>query len=705
MICWTRPDALRFIVLAVATLALCVIIVLTSLNALYPSTAAAIRFLGYVFLFNLFPGLVFYRFILPKTAEAGVYFAFALGLGITLNVLAVILLWPLGQLSLLFLLPLAASGVVIADLFRARFAMPVAWKGSGSGLYCIGSTAFFCSTALVGLGFLYTSADPESYSMHTAFEAVIIRGLEVGWPPPNFLFPNAPWSYNYAAHLWLLGINVTTGVSIDVLVIAYGPALLGAASAVLMVAFARSVVGLSWWISYLAVLCVYWVVGIAPVSGAVFASFMPYGANLILSPFLAIILFFLILAFVLEQQSRTVAGRSFRIAVLIALAFLATGARGVCTPIVLCALVLRLTVSAWRKEGTLAGNAVDLVATMIGFAAGMQFFFTAGDGFSGAGTVKIAWQPFTFLASQDLLTLPHMLMKIGVGRIPAGMIGFAVIAMFQAAFLTPALPACLLQMRGHLRGVDILLLGCGIAGLSGFFLTQAPEFSHISFLYFSNISFVLLAGRGLQLMIEGKVLESVRQRHIKVASYVAIVLLGCLHLAQVPLHTIVWLGRHWSEAAISLVKGPSVNLPQLSSCMKQEDADLFARAAEGSSAAIVIPIYRGTHCASIWWVARHPIRTLNAYMMQHVPGRATDPALQAKIETQRQHVFHAFESASKGVLDLADVVAIAATLIDKGPVFVMAPRALSVEPTESLRLIGSSEAFSLWRVSFPQIGK
>ena len=416
-------------------------------------------------MFNLFPGLVFHRFILPKTAEAGVYFAFALGLGITLNVLAVTLLWPARSVVTALFTATCRRRSCDSRSLRARHANPIEWKGSRNGLYCIGSTAFFCCTALLGLGFLYTSADPKSYSMHTAFEAVIIRGLEVGWPPPNFLFPNAPWSYNYAAHLWLLGVNVTTGLSIDVLVIAHGPALLGAASAVLMVAFARSVVGLSWWISYLAALCVYWVVGIAPISGAVFASFMPYGANLILSPFLAIIVFFLILAFALEQQSRTVVDRVFRVAVLITLAFLATGARGVCTPIVLCALALQLAVSARRKDGTLAGNASDLVAVMIGFTAGMQFFFTAGDGFSGAGTVKIAWQPFTFLASQDLLTLPHMLMKIGVGGISAGMIGFAVIALFQAAFLTPALPACLLQMRKQARDVDILLLGCGIAGL------------------------------------------------------------------------------------------------------------------------------------------------------------------------------------------------------------------------------------------------
>jgi hypothetical protein len=689
---WTKSEAWRF----AALLAICVAIVLTSLNALYPSTPLTIKFLGYVFLFNLFPGLVFYRFVLPETGQIAVYLAFALSLGMILNVVAVILLWPFGQLSQLFILPLAAGGVVIADVYRQRYALAVEWKGSG--LYGVIYTAFLCSTALIGLGFLYTMVASESYSMHSAFEVVIIRGLEVGWPPPNFLFPNAPWSYNYAAHLWLLGAHVTVGVPIDVLVTAYGPALLCAGSAALMLAFARFTVGLDWWISLLAVLGVYWTVGIPPIAGAIFASFMPYSANLVLSPYLAVILFFMILAVVLNRQKGPLTSRSLRVAVLVILAFVATGARGVCPPVVLCALALRLAVSVLQKKETLTEDAADLIATIIGFVAGMQFFFTAGNGFSGAGTVRITWQPFTLLAGQDLLTLGHMLMKIGVAHILAGMISFAVIAMFQAAFLTPALPACLFEMRKSLRDADLLLLGCGIAGLSGFFLTEAPEFSHISFLHFSNISFVLLGGRGLQLMIEGRSSGWAQYHRIKIASYVAIVLLGGVHFAQVPLDTVAWLGRQWSSAAINLLEGADVPPPYLSVCMKQEDADLFARAAEESPTAIVIPIYPGTNCASIWWVARHPIRTLNAYMMQHVPGRATDPALRVKIETQRENFFQAYEAASKGTLNVPNVIAMAETLIDKGPVFVMAPRTLSLVPTDNLRLVGSSEAFNLWRV-------
>lgn len=693
--------ALCSVMLAVGTAMSCLAIVFVSLNALYPSTGASVKFLAYVVVFNLFPGLVLCRLFLPDATEVGVYFAFSLGIGIVANVFTLTLLWPFGRLSLIFLLPVVASGIAILRFYRSNSAEPLKWTAEQGGWSWICGSFLICSVALIGLGYLYTYVDSDSYSWHTAFEAVIIRGLEVGWPPPNFLFPNAPWSYNYAAHLWLLGVHAITGLPTDALIVAYGPSLLGGVSAALMAAFGRSVVGLNWWIAYVAVFCVYGVVGIPPISGAIFASFMPYGANLILSPFLAIIVFFLMLALVLEKRVETVAGTAFRVTVLIALAFLATGARGVCPPIVLCALALRLTISAWRREGSLLADIIDIIAVIVGFAAGMQFFFTTTGGFSGAGTVKIIWQPFSFLASQELLTLPRMLINLGVPGIPAGMIGFAVIAVFQAGFLTPALPASFMEMLKHPRKVDILLLGCGIAGLSGFFLTRAPEFSHISFLYFSNISFVLLGAWGLQVMMYGATSGVYQHRRLQVGAYVAIIFLGCVHLAQVPIKTLEWTGRRWGASVVGIATGASEQLPHLSSCMREDDANLFARAGEISPAAIVIPVYSGGHCASTWWVARYPIRTLNPYVMQHVPGSATDPVLFRKIETQRQHTFHAAESASKGFLDVPDLVAIAATLIDKGPVFVMAPRALSVEPTDRLKLIGSSEAFSLWQVSVP----
>jgi hypothetical protein len=158
----------------------------------------------------------------------------------------------------------------------------------------------------------------------------------------------------------------------------------------------------------------YWVIGVPPIAGELLASFMPYGTNLILSPFLAILIFFLTLTFVLEEGSRP-NSLAVRVVTLAILTFLATGARGVCPPILLCALSLLLVVTSWRKGRLDRKSLVDLGAASIGFAAGLRFFFTVGTGFSGAGALKFVGQPFRFLtgADQTVLTLPHILMRWG----------------------------------------------------------------------------------------------------------------------------------------------------------------------------------------------------------------------------------------------------------------------------------------------------
>jgi len=702
----TSSGTMRSIVLMVATLAICLIIILTGLNALYPSTASSIKFLAYVIVFNLFPGVVFCRYFLPGAKEAGVYLSFSLAVGIVTNILAVTLLWIAGMLQYLFLLPALAGVLGILRLCRSNPSEPLDWTGFQNLPALAFGSAFICFTALLGISYIFAGINTEvyadSYSAHAAFEGVIVRGLELGYPPTNLLFPNANWSYNYAAHLWLLGVKLTTGLSIDVLVTRYGPAFLGGASAAVLLAFGRYAVGLVWWVAYLPVMCVYWIVGIAPISGAIFASFMPFNANLILSPFVAFLVFFLTITFLLEGRDATGRERHLRLVTLIVLAFLATGARGVCTPVLLCGVALRLTVSFWKGEGKLLSNALDLVALMIGLGIGLHFFFTVGSSFSGTGTVKITGQPFRLLASQDVLTLARMLIGWGFAAVPAGMVAFGVIAIFQAAFLTPALPVSLARMRNNARDVDLLLLGCGIAGLSGFFLTTAPELSHISFLYFSNICFALLGAWGLQRIIYDADPHAVWRRRSGLACQVAIVMLACLHLVQIPIAALTWIGGHWSESAVSVASLSSAPLPQLAPCMRDEDAELIALAGATSSSAVVIPIYQTTHCPAFWWIVRHPVHTLNIYLLQHVPGRAAESALQAKILTQQQRMSHAWESAGKGVLDLPDIMALAETLTNRAPIFVMAPLVLSIEKTDRLQLVGRSATFGLWRVSLPR---
>jgi hypothetical protein len=49
-------------------------------------------------------------------------------------------------------------------------------------------------------------------------------------------------------------------------------------------------------------MCPFWIVGLPPVAAGVFGTFMSSGGTLLLSPYLAFILFFAELAFVLEGQ-------------------------------------------------------------------------------------------------------------------------------------------------------------------------------------------------------------------------------------------------------------------------------------------------------------------------------------------------------------------------------------------------------------------
>ena len=56
-------------------------------------------------------------------------------------------------------------------------------------------------------------------------------------------------------------------------------------------------------------------------------------------------------------------------------------------------------------------------------------------------------------------------------------------------------------------------------------------------------------------------------------------------------------------------------------------------------------------------------------------------------------------SAAHGALDVSDVVAIARTVDAGRPVFVMAPRELSVQPNIGLQLVDTNDLFGLWQIS------
>ena len=235
--------------------------------------------------------------------------------------------------------------------------------------------------------------------------------------------------------------------------------------------------------------------------------------------------------------------------------------------------------------------------------------------------------------------------------------------------------------------------------MGGFFLTEAPGLSHISFLYFSSISFSLLGGWGLQQIVSGADQKSWLRSPFEAAALAITGLLACVHLAQLPITTVAWVGGQLSASALSLAGFSSDQLPPPPKCLRDQDADLFASAGRASPAAVVIVIPAISHCGPFWWIVRSPLQTVSDYMLTFVPGRVTHSALQNKISIQKQHMDHALASAAQGVLDVSDVVAMARTVDAGRPVFVMASRGLSVQPNTGLQMVDTNDTFALWQIS------
>ena len=671
----------------------CLGLAVTSLYAIYPSIDSVARFIAYVFVFNLVPGLVATLLLLP--AIRGCLFpVFGLATGIAINLLAFTPLWLMGWVQGLWLLPPAALAMLTSRSLRLRLREASAGLGvGGSGIRCLAGAFFLCITGLLGAAHVLSGDPGDAFSFHFAFQGVIVRGLEQGWPPPNLLIPSVPLSYNYAAHLWVMGASRIAGLPVDVLVARFAPVFLAATAAAVMLGFGRHILGLPRWLTVLAVMCPFWVVGVPPIAAGIFGTFMPFGGTLILSPFLAIILFFLVLLLILEGDP---SGGTWRFLVLAALIFLATGARGVCPPILVCAVSLRV-LFAWRRNSNGAWQELaDLCALSAGFAAGLWFFFTLGRGFSGTGFIKFTGQPFDFLndSSQYLLVVPHVLTHLGLSKLVAGMVAFMLIAVFQAGFLTPGLPVQIISMWRRPKISEIMLLGSAIAGIAGVFLTEAPGYSHFSFIYFANVSLPLLGAQGL---------HQLKSRRIRATRYLfpcygSVVLLAFMQLAQLPWPTVTWLAQHWLLAAVQRTPATTT---QIATCLRDADVDLFsqARLAPGQ---IVLFLPRAPsatfYCETLWLVVRTPSQAISDYALSFIPGTAY-PALDQILRLRKQHMSAALNSASGGVLSVPDVLSIAGTLPPGQSLIVFAERTLVPNPGSRLEWVAANDRFNIWRTS------
>jgi len=656
-----------------------------ALVVVQPGAGQALEFTGYVLAFNFVPGLAIMlvagqRRLTPEVMLVGWVS------GVMFNIAVVTVFWLAGTLGLLVLLPVLGAAGFLALLRHAPLAAP----RLGPVLL---AAVFLCATAVLSLAQILAGDPADVLSFHAAFQAVIVRGLEQGWPPPNLMLPDVPWAYNYAAHLWVLGASRMTGLPLDLLVTRQAPLLLCVTAAASLLAAGRILLGVPWWIAAIPVLSLFWVAGVPPITTGLFAIFMPFGANLILSPYVGMMFF---LGTLLVLASDRPHGWH-RFAVLGGVVFLATAARGVVSPLLICAAGLHAALVWYSARRIPWREGADVLALVLGFAAALVVFFGVGAGFWGTGFVEVTGQPFTFLvrADQYLFTLPHWLMRQGLPPLLAAILAFLVIAAFHGGLLTPALPAAFRTPDATSRRVVTLLSGGAIAGICAFFATEAPGYSHVSFLYYSGACLALLGARGLHHLLLHRPI-----RPLGWVGLAAILALCTIRVAELPGSATHWLAWRAQQMAQSFAGGGDQSGLTPVACHREEDGVLLQHL-DLSSRPVVIFLPRSQTmmalCQALWLIVGTPLQTMNSYALTYVPGTGEE-GLARLLAFRKEAMMRALEQAATGRLSVVDIHRLRDSLSSSRPTFVLADASL-VPDSDGVELVVGNDRFRLWRVA------
>jgi hypothetical protein len=451
------------------------------------------------------------------------------------------------------------------------------------------------------------------------------------------------------------------------------------------------------------VIGVFWIVGVPPISGAIFATFTPFAALLIMSPSFAFIVFFTALTLILDNLAS--GERSTGISALIVgvLSFAATGARAVATPILLCSLGLLWLVEIWRKGPLARRLSTFTLASAFGFLLGLYFFFTLGSNFSGTGIITITGQPFSFIVSpeQYLFRLPFMLTEIDFPPFAAALVSLLVIVAFQPGFL---LPGFIVELSRWSRGwsrEEIALLGVSLSGIVATFVTVAPGYSHFTFLQYSNIAMSMLGAVGLSRLASPRNPGAREKRMwVLVPVVAATVALFILQLVQLPLASLTWLGDH-AGRSLTFFKPSNYGSPglaQLAQCEHERDGDLLDLASGPEDPIVIIlPDQLGGDCEIFWWTMRHAVPTISEYTLQYLGDQPRGP-LKAVFSERFAAYEAAAEKAKEGRLPIAELVEIAATVRDR-PVFALVGRDLTGDTDPRISVIAKNDRLTLLKVN------
>ncbi len=667
------------------------------LGLAYPIALDAAAFTLFVLAFAIVPGLVATEYLFGNATLADGLLAYVLATGLIVDLLFLVPLWALGLLWLFWLLPPLALGILLVRWRKPSSILPLG-LALGNNLTWVAAYLFCWLVAEIQLGHLLGGPAKASALFHHAFQGVIAASVAQGWPPPNLTLPDVPLSYHYAVHLWVVAAKMVTGVSIDVLVGRYGPVFMVSTVIFTMFGFCRHVLKLPWWAIYLATSSVFWIFGVPVLSGQVFGTFTPYASILIMSPAGGFLVFFVSAALVVRLLESEQAVPWHAYVVLAALAFVGVGARAVVAPILFCSLGLLILVGLGRGATFLRRIVLMEMAVAVGAVGGLFFFFTLGGDFSGTGFVTFSGQPFSYLTSpyQTMLFLPHTLMSLGVNWLLAGMVTFAVIALFQPGFLTPVFFFDLKHLFKEHRDANILLAGASIAGICAVFLTNAEGYSQFTFLQYSNIAMSIIGAEGA-VKLTSRVRAGWNWRLIAFASATAGLFL--LQVIQTPTWavTAAWanlLAKHPADVVPGVAQAVH---PDISTCVRPADVEMFQAIRQIDRKSIVIIPGIDIGCAAMWWTAYVPLQTIQTYGVTYEPGTAS-PAFADRLAKRTAAFLGLQDNAAKGEVEVTALVKLAALLDTERPIFVVLKKEVHVTGGPPLTKAFENDRFVVLRI-------
>jgi hypothetical protein len=247
--------------------------------------------------------------------------------------------------------------------------------------------------------------------------------------------------------------------------------------------------------------------------------------------------------------------------------------------------------------------------------------------------------------------------------------------------------------RRGASSAQILLLGASIAGVAAVFLTHAPGHSQFTFLQYSNICLSILGAQGAQRILSRDAWHNagrgVKARKAAVLSSAGLLLV--LQLSQLPPASLNWLGGR-TEALTAYLRAPRdriASIQSISSCVRNDDTDLLAIAANASADPVVLLLPARTDVpfpCDIWWTVLHPVQTIQAYAVYVMPGTAAG-ALKERLD-KRIDLFHRLESASiGGRLSLADLLMLADSFPPATPLYAIVDEDLALGASPRIEVV------------------